>query len=318
MRSPVPTMVIMAGKEVLKPHPDQHFIDAFAAHLLARGSPRTRAAYVRDAQVLLTTCGAELPLSSITPHDIRRTIAKLHSKNLSGRSLARMLSAWRGMFAFLRETAPQVFTTDPCAGLRAPKSPKRLPAALTPEEAAKFVQIEGETHANLRDRAIVELLYSSGLRISECTGLDLNRLDLKNAEARVIGKGNKERIVPVGAKAITALEAWLAARATIAAEHQATDAHAVFINDQGARIAVRTVQQRMKSLSITQGMQESVHPHRLRHSFASHVLQSSGDLRAVQEMMGHASIASTQVYTHLDFQHLAKVYDAAHPRAKRK
>jgi integrase/recombinase XerC len=164
----------------------------------------------------------------------------------------------------------------------------------------------------------VELLYSSGLRISECTGLDLNRLDLKNAEARVIGKGNKERIVPVGAKAIAALQAWLAARTTIAAEHKTTDAHAVFVNDQGARIAVRTVQQRMKSLSITQGMQESVHPHRLRHSFASHVLQSSGDLRAVQEMMGHASISSTQVYTHLDFQHLAKVYDAAHPRAKKK
>jgi integrase/recombinase XerC len=308
----------MAAKEVLKPHPDQHFIDAFASHLLTRGSPRTRAAYVRDAQVLLNTLGSELPLSGISPHDIRRAIAKLHSKNLSGRSLARMLSAWRGMFAFLRETSPQAFTTDPCVGLRAPKSPKRLPAALTPEEAAKFVQIEGETHGNLRDRAIVELLYSSGLRISECTGLDLSRLDLKSGEARVIGKGNKERIVPVGTKAITALECWLVARAKLAAEQKATDPQAVFINDNGARIAVRTVQQRMKSLSITQGMQESVHPHRLRHSFASHVLQSSGDLRAVQEMMGHASIASTQVYTHLDFQHLAKVYDAAHPRAKKK
>lgn len=308
----------MAASEEIKPHPDQPYVAAFAQQLLARGSPRTRLAYVRDAQCLLDALGANMRLAATTPHDIRRTIAKLHSKSLSGRSLARMLSAWRAWFAYLRETAPERFTSDPCAGLRAPKSPKRLPSALTPEEAATFVQIEGDTQANLRDRAIVELLYSSGLRISECTGLDLNRLDLKNAEARVIGKGNKERIVPVGSKAVAALHVWLTARTRIVAEHPNADALAVFLNRTGDRVGVRSIQQRLSKLSITQGMQESVHPHRLRHSFASHVLQSSGDLRAVQEMMGHASIASTQVYTHLDFQHLAKVYDAAHPRAKKK
>ncbi len=308
----------MAASEEIKPHPDQPYVAAFAQQLLARGSPRTRAAYVRDAQCLLDTLGATTRLESATSHAIRRTVAKLHSKSLSGRSLARMLSAWRAWFAYLRETEPERFTSDPCAGLRAPKSPKRLPSALTPEEAAKFVQIEGDTQGNLRDRAIVELLYSSGLRISECTGLDLNRLDLKTAEARVIGKGNKERIVPVGAKAVAAIQAWLIERARIAAERPSADPQAVFLTRSGERVGVRGVQQRMKNLSITQGMQESVHPHRLRHSFASHVLQSSGDLRAVQEMMGHASIASTQVYTHLDFQHLAKVYDAAHPRAKKK
>ena len=308
----------MAASAEITPHPDQQYVAAFAQHLLARGSPRTRAAYVRDAQELLNALGPQTRLAATTPHDIRRTVAKLHAKSLSGRTLARMLSAWRGWFAFLRETQPEHFKIDPCAGLRAPKSPKRLPSALTPEEAAKFVQIEGDTQANLRDRAMVELLYSSGLRISECIGLDLNRLDLKNAEARVIGKGNKERIVPVGSKAVAALNAWMAARAGIAAEHESAEPQAVFLTSTGARVGVRSAQLRMKALSITQGMQESVHPHRLRHSFASHVLQSSGDLRAVQEMMGHASIASTQVYTHLDFQHLAKVYDAAHPRAKKK
>ncbi len=293
------------------------WLTIFAHQLATRGSEKTRDAYLRDARALMNTCGA-VSLEKYATHDIRRALAILHSKGLSGRSLARMLSAWRGLFACLRETAPQVFTHDPCVGLHAPKSPKRLPAALSPEEAEQFVSIKGDTDQDVRDRAIVELLYSSGLRVSECTGLDLARFDLKNAEARVIGKGNKERIVPVGRKAVAALSDWLAVRARIAADSATPDLAAVFINAKGQRLGARAVQLRMKSLSITQGMPESVHPHRLRHSFASHVLQSSGDLRAVQEMMGHASIASTQVYTHLDFQHLARVYDAAHPRAKKK
>jgi integrase/recombinase XerC len=302
----------------LPDHPDAMYLALFAQQLAVRGSDKTAKAYLRDAQALLNTCGANRRLADLTTHDVRRALATLHAKDLSGRSLARMLSAWRAWFACLRESAPQVFLSDPCVGLRPPKSPKRLPNALTPEEAEKFVSIQGETTADRRDHALVELLYSSGLRVSECVGLDLDRLDLINAEARVIGKGNKERIVPVGKKAISALQHWLAERANIAATLADADAQAVFIGASGKRMSARTVQQRLRLRSVSQGMSETVHPHRLRHSFASHVLQSSGDLRAVQEMMGHASIASTQVYTHLDFQHLAKVYDAAHPRARKK
>jgi integrase/recombinase XerC len=301
------------------------WLTVFADQLAARGSAKTRDAYLRDARALLDflqkgakNTYAANSLETLTSHDVRRAMATLHGQGLGGRSLARMLSAWRAWFACLREHAPQTFTHDPCAGLRPPKSPKRLPAALTPEEAERFVNVKGDAPLDARDRAIVELLYSSGLRVSECVGLDLARLHVREGEARVLGKGNKERIVPVGKKAIAALEAWLLHRETIAYAHADADAQAVFVNAQGKRLAVRTVQSRLKTLSIKQGMPENVHPHRLRHSFASHVLQSSGDLRAVQEMMGHASIASTQVYTHLDFQHLAKVYDAAHPRARKK
>jgi integrase/recombinase XerC len=298
-------------------HPDAPYLEVFAAHLAARGSDKTAAAYLRDAQILLTTCGNATRLSSIKNTEIRRALATLHGKGLSGRSLARMLSAWRAWFKVLREREPAIFMEDPCVGLRAPKSPKRLPNALTPEEAEQFVTIVGNDVDAIRDRAMVELLYSSGLRVSECVGLDMDRLDLRGCEARVIGKGNKERIVPVGRKAIAALQAWLTERQKLLQAIANTEA-AVFINAKGTRLSARSVQQHLQKRSITQGMSEHVHPHRLRHSFASHVLQSSGDLRAVQEMMGHASIASTQVYTHLDFQHLAKVYDAAHPRAKRK
>jgi integrase/recombinase XerC len=301
---------------------DDRWLDAFAAQLAARGAPKTTQAYLRDAKKLLaelkSTYGANVSLEKTTAHDIRRVLATLHGKGLSGRSLARMLSAWRAWFACLRQVAPQVFPTDPCAGLHAPKSPKRLPSALTPEEAEQFMNVPGDAPLDVRDRALVELLYSSGLRVSECIGLNVDRVSLREGEARVLGKGRKERIVPVGRKAIDALEAWFAVRAQIVSAHADADANAVFVNPQGRRLAVRTVQSRLKALSIKQTMAEGVHPHRLRHSFASHVLQSSGDLRAVQEMMGHASIASTQVYTHLDFQHLAKVYDAAHPRAKKK
>lgn len=299
----------------------QRWLAAFSEQLTVRGSALTARAYLRDAQTLLDTLQrthGTMALDQIGPSDIRRVLATLHSKGLSGRTLARMLSAWRAWFACLRELAPARFTRDPCAGLHAPKSAKRLPAALTPEEAEQFMQVQGEDEAAVRDRALVELLYSSGLRVSECVGLDLERLDLMAGEVRVIGKGNKERIVPVGRKAVQALQAWLAVRARIAATRAEADPQALFLSPSGRRLSVRTVQHRLRRLSVVQGMPETVHPHRLRHSFASHVLQSSGDLRAVQEMMGHASIASTQVYTHLDFQHLAKVYDAAHPRAKKK
>jgi len=198
--------------------------------------------------------------------------------------------------------------------LKAPKSAKRLPSALTPDEAAKLVAIDGDDDLTVRDRALVELAYSSGLRLAELAGLDIDRLDLATGEVRVVGKGSKERIVPVGAPARAALGAWLTRRAELAEGAE----RAMFVGARGARISPRTIERRLAAWAIRQGLSRHVHPHMLRHSFASHVLQSSGDLRAVQEMLGHASIASTQVYTHLDFQALAKVYDAAHPRARRK
>jgi integrase/recombinase XerC len=242
-----------------------------------------------------------------------RFIATLHGRGLSGRSLARMLSAWRTFYRFLLER-DRSLKDDPCAGIKAPKSQRRLPAALSPEEAARLVTIEGDDPLAKRDRALFELAYSSGLRLSELSQLDVGGCDLATGEVRVMGKGSKERVVPVGAAAREAIAAWLVLRAARAP----ADETAMFVGKQGRRISPRAIELRLAQWAIRQGLTRRVHPHMLRHSFASHVLQSSGDLRAVQEMLGHASIASTQVYTHLDFQALAKVYDAAHPRARRK
>lgn len=191
---------------------------------------------------------------------------------------------------------------------------KRLPSALSPDEAAQLVEIAGDEPLAVRDRALFELAYSSGLRLSELAGLDVDRVDLASGEVRVWGKGSKERIVPVGASALAAIRAWLKKRAEISN----ADPKAMFVGRGGKRITPRAIERRLAEWAVRQGLSRHVHPHMLRHSFASHVLQSSGDLRAVQEMLGHASIASTQVYTHLDFQYLAKAYDRAHPRARRK
>jgi integrase/recombinase XerC len=198
--------------------------------------------------------------------------------------------------------------------LKAPKSGRKLPSALTPDEAVRLVEGAGVDAMGKRDHALFELAYSSGLRLSELAGLDVDRVDLATGEVRVWGKGAKERIVPVGAAAQAALATWLAERASM----PGVDERALFVGVRGRRIAPRQIQRRLATLAIQRGINRHVHPHMLRHSFASHVLQSSGDLRAVQEMLGHASIASTQVYTHLDFQALSKVYDAAHPRARKK
>jgi len=197
--------------------------------------------------------------------------------------------------------------------VRAPRGAKRLPEALTPDEAVRLMTIPDPPRNAARDRALFELAYSCGLRVSELTGLDLDAVDARAGEARVTGKGSKTRIVPVGAPALAALAAWLQARPGIARPNE----RALFVGRSGRRLTPREVQRAIKRWATAAGLPTDVHPHMLRHSFASHVLQSSGDLRAVQEMLGHASIASTQVYTHLDFQHLAKIYDAAHPRAKR-
>jgi integrase/recombinase XerC len=287
--------------------------ESWLAHLRdeRRLSPHTLAAYERDARLLAELAGEREPRALRTA-DIRRFAATLHGKGLAPRSLARVLSAWRGFYDWLARH--RMVTANPCAGVRAPRSAKRLPETLSPDDAVRLVSREDTTPLGLRDRALFELAYSSGLRVSELTGLDADAVDAATGEARVLGKGSKTRIVPVGAHALAAIAAWLPRRAEIAHAGE----KALFVNARGRRIAPREVQRRIKLWARAAGLTQDVHPHMLRHSFASHVLQSSGDLRAVQEMLGHASIASTQVYTHLDFQHLAKVYDAAHPRARRK
>ena len=279
-----------------------------------RLSPHTIANYRRDLAQLLAAAEGQ-PLDRLLVHHIRRFVAGLHAKGLSGRSLARLLSAWRGFFGWLGERG--LVRINPCDGIRAPKSPRRLPKALSVDEAARLLQPDddGDSRLEARDAAMFELLYSSGLRLAELVGLDRDALDsiLSDGEVRVIGKRSKPRLVPVGSQARQALAAWAAVRDALAA----TDEPALFVNRRGRRIGPRSVELRLARRAVRLGLPQHVHPHMLRHSFASHVLQSSGDLRAVQEMLGHASIASTQVYTHLDFQHLASVYDRAHPRAKR-
>jgi len=274
-------------------------------------SPLTCENYTRDLHMLFELVG-NTALQDIQPQHIRRFVATLHGKGLSGKSLARILSAWRGFYAYLGKRHD--FAANPCVGMRAPKSPKTLPQALSPEQANRLMEIGNDDTLALRDKAMFELFYSSGLRLAELVGLNLDGLDLADATVTVTGKGSKTRIVPVGSHAIAAVREWLPQRVIIARDGE----RAMFITKRGTRITPRAVQYRIKSWAIKQGIAGNVHPHTLRHSFATHVLQSSGDLRAVQEMLGHANISTTQVYTHLDFQHLAKVYDQAHPRAKKK
>jgi len=279
-----------------------------------RLSPHTVANYRRDLTQLLAAADGQ-PLDRLLVHHIRRFVASLHARGLSGRSLARLLSAWRGFFTWLGERG--LVKLNPCEGMRAPKSPRRLPKALSVDETARLLEPDddGDGRLEARDAAMFELLYSSGLRLAELVGLDRDALNsiLHEGEVRVLGKRAKLRLVPVGSQARLALAAWAAVRDELAA----ADEPALFVNRRGRRISPRSVELRLARRAVRLGLPQHVHPHMLRHSFASHVLQSSGDLRAVQEMLGHASIASTQVYTHLDFQHLASVYDKAHPRAKR-
>lgn len=291
------------------------YLTQYLNHLtFERGlSKLTQENYARDIKILLENSDSNAtPLKTFKPANIRQLIAKLHGKGLGGKSISRMLSAWRGFFDYL--VKQHNFNSNPCIGMRAPKSAKSLPQALSADQAVQLVDIKSDDLLSLRDHAILELFYSSGLRLAELISLDFNTLDLASGTLSVTGKGNKTRIVPVGSHAINAINTWLIARASIAKPEQP----ALFITKQGKRITPRAIQYRLKEWSIKQGINSDVHPHMLRHSFASHVLQSSGDLRAVQEMLGHANISTTQVYTHLDFQHLAKVYDQAHPRAKKR
>jgi len=291
-------------------------VDDYLAELAdqRRQSPHTITNYRRDLKRLLTLAG-DADVSGLQVFQIRRFIAQLHGQGLSGRSLGRMLSAWRGFFGWLGQRS--LVTANPCDGVRPPKSPRLLPKALSVDETAALLvpEEDGDPALAARDVAIFELFYSSGLRLAELAALNIDALEgvLHKGEVRVLGKRSKARIVPVGAKAREALAAWAALRLQLAGDGEA----ALFVSRRGVRLSHRAIQDRLGRHALRAGLPRHVHPHMLRHSFASHVLQSSGDLRAVQEMLGHASIASTQVYTHLDFQHLAKVYDTAHPRAKR-
>jgi len=276
-----------------------------------RLAAHTLAAYSRDGALLEKLSAGRDP-RELGAADIRRFVASLHGGGLAPRSLARLLSAWRGFFDWLVRSGD--LAANPCQGIRAPRAARTLPEALSPDDASRLVALEDGSDLGLRDRALFELAYSCGLRVSELTGLDVGSVDASSGEVRVTGKGSKTRIVPVGGPALEALARWLPVRDRLAAAGEP----ALFVGRSGRRLAPREVQRRIKRRAALAGLGVDVHPHMLRHSFASHVLQSSGDLRAVQEMLGHASIASTQVYTHLDFQHLAKVYDAAHPRARRK
>ena len=301
---------------------DAELAAAYLAELAEqrRVSPHTLAAYRRDLATLAGLCAETavgVAYAELEGHHFRRFVARLHAQGLNGRSLARLLSAWRGFYRWLGRRG--MLRGNPLDGLRPPKTPKALPRALSPEEAARLLEtsVAGNEAAaqEVRDQAMFELFYSSGLRLAELVALDLDVLeDALAGEVRVLGKRAKPRLIPVGRQARAALAAWAERRSELAAEAEA----ALFVGQRGRRIHPRVVEARLTARAQGQGLPTHVHPHMLRHSFASHVLQSSGDLRAVQEMLGHASIASTQVYTHLDFQHLAKVYDAAHPRAKRR
>jgi integrase/recombinase XerC len=315
MRKTAPSEI---AAPVIAPSNAAH-VAAFAAHLASRPA-HTRAAYLRDTTVLATLAG-DTDLAKLRPQELRRFLATLHGRGLSGRSLARTLSSWRAFYRQLQDRDAAMME-NPCAGLKAPKSVKRLPSALSPDDAVRLVDIPGDEPLAVRDRALFELAYSSGLRLSELASLDVDGVDLASGEVRVWGKGSKERIVPVGAAALAAIRAWLDRRAELtgagAGAMPNTEQKAMFLGRSGKRVTPRAIERRLAEWAVRQGLSQHVHPHMLRHSFASHVLQSSGDLRAVQEMLGHASIASTQVYTHLDFQYLAKAYDRAHPRARRK
>ena len=281
-----------------------------------RQSPHTISGYRRDLDALtrlVEEAAVRDGLLGVQSHDIRRFIGKLHAGGLGGRSIARALSAWRGFYRWLGWEGR--VSANPTEGIHAPKSPKALPKVLSPDEAGRLLASSSDEVLELRDQAMFELFYSSGLRLAELAQLDVACLaDVQEGEVRVLGKRNKERFVPVGSQARAAIEAWAQCRGQLANPAEL----ALFVGARGQRISPRVIEARLQRRAIAQGLPVGVHPHMLRHSFASHVLQSSGDLRAVQEMLGHASIASTQVYTHLDFQHLAKVYDAAHPRARRK
>jgi len=296
--------------------PRRDWLDDFVRYLREekRYSPHTLKGYTHDLERLAGWCEhqgiADWP--RLTGHEVRRFSAELHRQGLGGRSLQRQLSAVRRFYHFLMREGRA--DANPALDIPAPKSPRKLPKALDVDEIGQLMRPTGDDPLTLRDAAMLELMYSSGLRLAELVGLNLDDVDREDAQLRVTGKGSKQRDLPVGRMALKALAAWLKVRANLARPEE----RALFVNRRGTRLSARSVQKRFRERGLTAGLERGVHPHMLRHSFASHMLESSGDLRAVQELLGHADISTTQIYTHLDFQHLAKVYDAAHPRARKR
>jgi integrase/recombinase XerC len=277
-------------------------------------SPNTVAAYARDLSILEAWRVQKQyeQWQQISPADIRDIAASTFRQGLSPASIQRLLSSFRNFFKFLIKEG--LLENNPAQDIKSPKKPQRLPRALDVDEISRLLDIPGDDPLARRDRAILELFYSSGLRLSELNGLNLQDLDLAEGSARVMGKGSKQREVPVGKMARRALSDWLVTRSGMTGH----DDNAVFISRQGKRLSVRSIQARLDHWARRLGLHQHVHPHMLRHSFASHMLEASGDLRAVQELLGHADISTTQIYTHLNFDHLARVYDEAHPRARKK
>ena len=288
----------------------------FAEHLKyeKQYSPHTLGAYQRDLRqfsewLVKNNCDDILKADNL---HVRNWIAGLHRQGIGGKSLQRKLSSLRSFYQFL--IRKHQLKNNPAIDIHAPKTARSLPDTLDVDALSQLLDIPADSILAIRDRAMMELFYSSGLRLSELTNLDLDSIDLVENSLRAIGKGNKTRILPIGRKAAEALQNWLSKRDTMAKP----DESALFVSNRGKRISTRSVQQRFDYWQQKQGLDQHIHPHKLRHSFASHILESSGDLRAVQELLGHADISTTQIYTHLDFQHLAKVYDNAHPRARKK
>jgi len=293
--------------------------ERFLAHLKfeRRLSAHTLGAYRADLARLERFCRQrKLTLVALGPAEVRTFAAREHAAGADARTVQRRLSAIRAFYRYLEREG--IVRANPAQDIRAPKAARRLPSTLDPDQMARLLEIEAGDELSVRDRALMELFYSSGLRLSELVGLDLQDLDLKGRTVCVLGKGAKERLVPVGRRALEALEAWLAERSRRLRGAATRAAGAVFIGRSGRRIGVRAVQRRVALWARRQGLGRHVHPHMFRHSCATHLLESSADLRAVQELLGHTNIATTQIYTHLDFQHLAKVYDSAHPRARRR
>lgn len=294
------------------------WLPTFLKHLSAerRLSPHTDSNYRRDLELFMRFCERSgiADWRSVDSQHVRNFAAAEFRQGQSPRTIQRRLSALRSFFNFLLCQANPPMQTNPAIDVRAPKASKRLPATLDADQMARLLTFRTDEQLDVRDKAIMELFYSSGLRLSELVELDLDSLDLPDRTVRVTGKGGKTRIVPVGRYALAALSAWLRERAALAKPGE----QAVFVANHGGRLLQRAVQTRITLWAKRQGLGVHLHPHMFRHSFASHLLESSQDLRGVQELLGHANLATTQIYTHLDFQHLAKIYDRAHPRARRK
>ena len=295
----------------------QVWIECFIDNLTARAlSPHTLSSYSRDINKFLSYLKAQRNFSGwerVTPADLRGYVAERHRAGIGAHSIKRAVSALSSFFNYLLNHQDSAVSNNPTAGIVTPKASKKLPQTLSVDQASQLLDKPATTPLQVRDKAMFELLYASGIRLAELVSLDLNDISLAESTMLVTGKGKKERFLPIGQQATAAIQEWL----NIRGDYACSDTEALFVSNRGSRITTRSVQLRLQQYASRAGVVHNLHPHKLRHSFASHMLESSGDLRAIQELLGHSSLNTTQIYTHLDFQHLAKVYDSSHPRAKK-